>query len=153
MCETFPLLLSVCRFTYSSLHPQPSWRDLHVPCAGRWGQLVAFCTQRRGCRSLGCCSAAALGGMELPQSGISSETALQEVVCVPSPFQVVPGVCSQICFLTLVTPAMNPFPIAAQYPVVTQGWTCRLWEAPAAGWQVAVKVTDGSHATNGGSFS
>lgn len=58
--------------------------------------------------------------MELPQSGISSETALQEVVCVPSPFQVVPGVCSQICFLTLVTPAMNPFPIAAQYPVVTR---------------------------------
>ena len=151
MCETFPLLLSVCRFTYSSLHPQPSWRDLHVPCAGRWGQLVAFCTQRRGCKCPGPWAAVLLQhwvGWSCHRVGF-----LLKVVCVPSPFHVVPGVCSQICFLMLVTPAMNPFPIAAQYPVVTQGWTCRLWEAPAAGWQVAVKVTDGSHATNGGSFS
>lgn len=41
----------------------------------------SLCTKQRGCRSLGCCSAAALGGMELSQSGISSETALQEVMC------------------------------------------------------------------------
>lgn len=81
----------------------------------------SLCTEQRGCRSLGCCSAVALGGMELSQSGISSETALQEVMCVPSPFQVLPGICSQICFLTLVTLAVNPFPVTAQYPIVTQG--------------------------------